>query len=201
MSAKNKPESDCGPSCEKLNEREHKMHLLSLDGHSAALCYRETAKKGQKPSAATCETNGPKILRSAQIQAAFTWHRYCDSVRYAGTKQRAVEILAATLEGLDPKTFVDVTADSVRMKDWSEIPGELTRAVQSVSETVTDKGGVTIKQTFRDPVAVVARLAKLLGWDEPEQHEHLIPDAEAAKARLAEIADRRARAAKKDDSD
>lgn len=190
---KRKPESDCGAACRELSDRQHAFHLLYLGGEYIWKCYKLTAKKGQNPTKQNSEVRGSEIVNSRKFQEALRWHAYKQSVRYASTKERAVEILAATLEGSDPRRFGKVSAGGVEFLDWDEIPGELTRGVGAMSETVTKDGGST-KLTIRDPVPAAARLAKMLGWDQPEEHKLIVEDADEAEARLLEMLARRARA-------
>ncbi len=137
-----KPDHDCGEACRALNDRQRRMHLLYLEGHSAAECYRRTASRGKKPSPATCETNGPRLLRSAQVQAALDHHRELDAERHAMTKARAVKWLGDLAEAVDqseaePKDGIAAIRQLGKMLGWAApVKVEITDASAKYNQMV-----------------------------------------------------------------
>ena len=86
--------SDCGPPCEALKDRHHRFHLLCLSGESAAEAYRQTASsKRKQPTKVTCESMGPRMHRSTQVQAALSHHRDQDAEKFSAEKARALKRL------------------------------------------------------------------------------------------------------------
>ncbi|MCZ6507088.1 MAG: terminase small subunit [Acidobacteria bacterium] len=158
------PKSDCGAACRKLNSRQFKFHLAILEGDTQVEAHIAAGYKGKKER----ESAAGQVYRNLQVQAALAHHREKDAVKHAITKERVIEILAAQIEGSDPRIFGRVTDGVVEFENWDDIPGELTRGAGAIAETTTDAGG-TVKVTIRDPVPAAARLAKMLGWDEPDR--------------------------------
>ena len=91
--------SDCGPPCRALNDRQHRFHLLCLAGESAAEAYRQTASPKRKtPTKVTCESMGPRMHRSTQVQSAIGFHREHDAKKFSAEKATALKRLRKIAE-------------------------------------------------------------------------------------------------------
>ena len=156
--------SDCHPEiCAALNERQHAFHLLILEGKSQRAAHREAGYEAKDRDAAAST-----LASNCKVRAAIQHHRDLEAERYSKTKDRQIERLVAQAEGSDPRHFASMGPDGVTFKDWDEVPGGLTRGVASLSETTAKDGSVTLKMTFRDPVAAERLLADLGGWKAPK---------------------------------
>ena len=139
---------------------------------------------------------GSKLMRDAVVQGELARAREADAAKWAGVREKALGRLVEALEA-KASDYVVVASDGAARIDVKKALKTLDRLVGVKVKPRMMGGEATdeVEIELPDKLAVIDRLAKLLGWNAPEKHEvtqttevQAMSDAEVEAWVAAEVA-------------
>ncbi len=132
-----------------------------VDEYLIDLVAAKAYQRAYACSDAVAETNGPRLLRNARIQAGIEQRRLLLAIRTGVTPERVLEELAR-LGFSDMRKFTKWGPDGVRLNDSDALADDDARCVAEVSQTTTEGGG-SLKFKLHDKVAALTQIGRHFG--------------------------------------
>jgi phage terminase small subunit len=144
-------------------ERDFAEHYLV---HGSALEAQRHAYPSSKATDTTRSRRAHEILNRSRVAAYLAGMRKKSTSKAVMTRQRALELLTEIGEGRVPTYLTpDGEIDEAKVAAGGADVEEFTKAVTHTDRSTTTRTKVKV----RNPVQAIERLAKMQGWDKPDQ--------------------------------